>query len=156
MFTETIIAPLNVNRLPSTGKYRGKDKKESMSWSSVVCIFVLINLSSQIGSSAAFRSTKISCRSIRQNQLSLRVYSIDTKRQHRMRQGRFDGRRRREHVTALAESSSGTIYGGNRDDDDDDDSKERKTFKWWGEDPRNRSVCGILMSCVYLSLRRKV
>ena len=104
----------------------------------VVCLFVLTNFSNEKGSSA------FSCRNTRNNQLPFRGVSINPKQQHRMRQGRIDGLRRRRRqgipVTALTNN----------------DSKEQRTFlsnwnKLWGKDPRNPSVCGVLLSS-FLSL----
>jgi len=111
---------------------------------SFLFFFIAFYLSSQQKESSAFSLTTYVCRNIRKNPSRFHLSLINTTNQSKMRQ------RPGLDVIRVAASKSSSV--SINDGDSDDNTKQASTYSnWWRNDPRNRSVCGILISS-FLSL----
>jgi hypothetical protein len=104
----------------------------------IYSVALFLYFSTQPKESSAFGWTKNFGRKIRKNPSRFHLSSISTTNQNQMRQ------RPGLDVIRIAASRSSSVSID--DGDSDDSTKQSSTYSnLWRKDPRNRSVCGILI-----------
>lgn len=116
---------------------------------SFILLYIALSLSIQRIESSAFSWTRNFGRNIGKNPLRFQVASITAKSRNQMRQ------RQGVDVIRVGASSSSSL---SIDDGDAENSTQQSPthFDWWQKDPRNRSVCGILICTYDRSTRHKI